>query len=162
MEKFFIAKKDSKIYQDQQVYEQYCKDIAALYEKFAAQYGIESDRFAPFPDTLIIVPAGRDEENFKQQMTKKVICEGGRKFRKNSAVGKAWIRALSDSGIEILNRPVVWHYGLRVFGRVKERKFMCQDSLFVHAEAECDFALPDWAEEISAGEFYKAMEEKED
>lgn len=156
MERFFIVKQDSQLYKDYFRYLEDGKKLIAAFNELREQFGIETCKFYPDKERLIIVPTKNDAEKFKNLMKKTSYGE----FKKASEHHKAWVEKVKN--IEHMRSPRLLYYFPLLGKRWSERLFEYNGKVYCSIDANVDFKIPDFVTEIKGSEFYKVIEESEE
>lgn len=157
MEKFFTIDKDSKFYKDYVQYKHDVKTHAKAFDDFCKSHGIESTRYLPSDNSVMIIPTVNDLNKFGHLLTKRKYDDGIRTFRKNCKIVKDWTAIAKH--LPEPYKPTYFEYGMRVNGYFSSRCFMLGDTLYGSIECNtCDFDLLYFMTEIKGSEFYTALE----
>ena len=160
-EKFFIVTEKSplfKEYFDWKTNEKAARKFAC---SFAKRYGLPTR--ISYDSTTFSIIVDRNKPNpFKNQL-KKVPCwtEEGElyEFKKNSAIGKAWVDELKAANLKIESRPLVLMYFSNPVGRWGWNLFEYCGKLYLKTTSESEPNVPEGMTEIKGSEFYKAEED---
>ena len=159
MEKYYTVTEECSLHKDWFDYKENADQVNEVYKGFKDQVGVESKEYYVTDREVYIVPTEKDNEMFGS-----VLCtpiNGLRKFRTTSKVGKVWVKALKDAGLEVKRRPMPIIY-FRSFGggSYKTRLFEQDGKLFCSIDP-ADGKEPEGFVEIKASEFFKIIEESE-
>lgn len=156
MEKYYLVDKNSILYKRYYDYVNHKIEIAPLIEKFKLENFIEAQLHATTQKTFYIVPSDEDLKKFDSKLTKE-NSNGLRAFKKNSKIGKEYIKLLEKNNIEIIERPDVYFY-FRTPGRFNYRLFHAHDSLYCSYGSDLEFKTPKGFKEIKASKFFEIIE----
>lgn len=156
MEKYFLITEESQLHVDYYKYLENQKEVDRLVEAFFKEHGIEAEHYHAASDCIFIVPKESDNEKFKSVLG--VALENGlQKFKGTSKIHKAWINALKDKSLKVLNQPRVIFYLRTGGGRFRSRLFDQDGSLYCSFEP-APLEIPKGFIEMKASEFYKVLE----
>ncbi|MNO75226.1 hypothetical protein D3C76_662560 [compost metagenome] len=160
MEKYFMVTEENILHKDWFDYKNNSKAVRELVREFFESHGIGATEYYVTDDEIHIVPNESDTEAFGSLLCAP-IENGLQKFKKSSAISKAWVRALQDAGLKVLRRPMLILY-FRSFGggRFRSRIFDQNGILYCSIDPVVGEA-PKGLVEIKASEFYKIIEEAE-
>lgn len=153
MEKFYTISNDSKVGKDYWRYIEYEKRIVRAFNEFAKEHDIKATKFYPINTLLWIKPEKEDKDNFSGQFTLK---DPGR-FKKTSAMSKAWVKKCSDEGIEYIRKPHV-QFLFNYTGKAWCRLFDYDGVIYCTFDCPIDVETPEGFVEMKGSEFYAAME----
>lgn len=160
MTRYFQVSKANSLYRDFIAYQSNAKAVRELVKDFIATYAIESSAYWATDEALYIVPTVKDVSSHGS-----VLCspieEGLRKFKVNSRIGKAWVKALEDQRLKILRKPIVSFY-FRPFssGRTRSHLFSVDELVYCSLDP-CEGDPPVGMIEMKASEFFKIIEDAE-
>lgn len=158
MEKYFIVNEKSRLYKE---YFNYVNNQKAMHEhakRFMDEHGIKAEYYAYGGNYFYIEPTKEDIEKFGGMLCKTSI-DGLRRFKKNSAIGKAWVQSLKDVNLQPVQKPWISLY-VDCVGQIRARLFHRGPTLYGSLKCKAKFELPPDFEEIKASEFYRALAEK--
>lgn len=121
--------------------------------------GIEANGYYAADDALYIVPSEKDAETFKSLLGA-TIDNGLRKFKSNTKIGKAWVKALKDAELSVARKPMVTLYFKGFGGKFRSRLFD-QDGMLYCSLDPVSGEIPVGFTEMKASEFFKIIEESE-
>lgn len=153
MEKFYIISNDSKVGSDYWRYVESEKRILKTFDEFAKEHGIKATKFHPSHTLLWIVPEKEDEGKYGNQFTLK---DPGR-FKKTSAMNKAWVKKCADEGVEYIDKPFV-PFLFNYVGRSQYRLFDYDSVIYCTFDCPIDVETPEGFVEMKGSEFYATME----
>lgn len=159
MEQYFEITKESKHYQEYYDYDAARSRFADAIRKFNEENGINTDGYIIYDGYYWVDATAETVTKFKSQLRKERL-QGCCSFRKNSAIGKAFIA----SGITKPSKPFVPFSFKDISG------FSCRSRLFsfgkkVYCSISCDYETDKKLEcpagfiEMKASEFFKIIEE---
>lgn len=157
MEKFFTVKEGSSLYKDFWNWFNSIKKNNDIVTEFFREHEIEATKYVPGNEYLGIVPTDSDLVKFEKQLSKKESNQGLRFFRKNSAIGKAWIERAADMKFRYKPMPV-WYGKDVAVGKSSSRLFDYDGTLYCSISADTINVSDDIFTEIKGSEFYKVME----
>lgn len=162
MEKFFIITEESEVHKDYFEYRENVKIINEHFKKFTDQYNITSHQYFVNNEIIYIVPNAEDLEKFNS-LLKQDIGNGLRPFKKNSTIGKAWVKSLKDNNLKVLRKPdTMWYFKEFHGGKFSTRLFDIDGVIYSSFRCESDsLDCPKGFKEIKASEFYKIIEDNE-
>ncbi len=158
MEKYFIVTQESPLYHDYFAWKENRKKVYEHVKKFMTDYNITSQEYHASQNLFYIVPTQEDLDKFGKALGKD-IGNGLRPFKRNSKIGKAWIKSLEDSKLKILPKPAPIFYFEGVCGRYRTRLFDIEGTVYCSIEPLYSEKIPVGMKEIKASEFYKILEE---
>lgn len=159
MEQYFEITKDSKHYQEYYDYEAARSRFAEDINKFNEENGINTDGYIIYDGYYWVDATAETITKFKSQLRKERL-QGCCSFRKNSAIGKAFIA----SGIKKPFKPFVPFFFKDVTGfSCKSRLFGFEGKVYcsISYEANIKLECPVGFAEMKASEFFKVVEEIE-
>lgn len=159
MEKFYIVKEGSQLHNDYWKWKNSIFDNNKIVNDFFARNGIESTQYWISNNQIGIVPTENDEIKFEKQFTKYALENGLYMFKKNSVIGKAWIKQAAD--MKIYYKPSPSWYNSVIVGRSSSRLFDYSGILYCSYSAERVEMPENMFQEIKGSDFYKIMEEME-
>lgn len=154
MEKFYKVSPDSPVYDEYFEHKEFAAAMCIVYTMFAKEHGIETTRFIPDADRLVIDPTAADKKKFKDQIRQQPPGQ----FKKKSETGKAWVALCKKKGLVTKRQPFM-PFVFNVFGRSYHRLFDLDGTLYCTFESQSRFDNPPHFNEIKASEFYKIMED---
>lgn len=160
MEKFYIVKEGSRLHTDYWEWRNSVSENNKIVISFFEQHGIEATRYWISKDQIGIIPTKNDENKFAKQFTKYALEDGLCLFKRNSVIGKAWIKQAAD--IKIYHKPSPSWYNSVITGRSSSRLFGHKGILYCSYHAERVEMPEDMFQEIKGSDFYKIMEEIEE
>ena len=140
MEKFYIVKEGSRLYTDYWEWRNSVSENNKIVIGFFEQHGIEATRYWISKDQIGIIPTKNDENKFAKQFTKYALEDGLCLFKRNSVIGKAWIKQAAE--MKLYHKPSPSWYNSYHADKVEMPEDMFQ--------------------EIKGSDFYKIMEEIEE
>lgn len=159
MEKFFTINPDSELYKDYWNWRNNVQENNEIVVKFFRENGISATQYFLSKEYLGIVPVDDDREKFKNQFRTLATNDGLRMFKKNSTIGKAWLKQAAT--MKFLHRPTPAFYNNCCVGQSRSRFFEYNNILYFSIDAE-KVEMPDSIfTEIKGSEFHKVMEEIE-
>ena len=153
MERFYTISNDSKIGKDYWCYIESEKKIVKAFNEFANEYDIKTTKFYPSHTLLWIVAEKEDKDKFGNQFTLKTP---GR-FKKTSAMNKAWVKKCADEGVEYIDKPFV-PFLFNYVGRSQYRLFDYKGVIYCTFDCPINVETPEGFVEMKGSEFYAAME----
>ena len=159
MQKFYKVTSESKLWKDYLEYKKNSDEINEIYRRFSKGHDIESTQYYPTTSVLYIVPTEKDKKTFKNQLTKKELDGGLRRFRANSKINQSWVNTLEKLHLQVIRKPYVPFYFKNVYGRIRTMIFAINDNVYCSIEMEQDFDTPIGFKEIKGSEFYKIIED---
>lgn len=159
MEKFYIVKEGSRLHSDYWEWRKSVSENNKIVIDFFQQHGIEATKYWISSNQIGIIPTENDLNKFESQFTKYALEDGLCLFRRNSVIGKAWIKQAVD--IKVLHKPSPSWYNSVIVGRSSSRLFDHNGILYCSYHAEKVEMPEDMFEEIKGSDFYKIMEEIE-
>lgn len=159
MEKYFTVTEESKLHKEWFDYKDNKKAVNELVNIFTSENGIEAEEYYADNGAFYIVPSEKDTDTFLNLLGSP-HDNGLRKFKSTSKIGKAWIKALKDADLKIMQRPMAILYFKSVGGKFRSRMFDQNGILYcslepVHGENPVGFV------EMKASEFFRIVEESE-
>lgn len=162
MEKYFKVTEEASLNRDYWSYVKNAKEVNELVKAFMAKHHIETNYYAPTDEKLYIQPTDADEKKFDSVLSQP-IENGLRAFKKNSAIGKDWVKSLNEKGLKVLHRPFVPMYFHGVYGHLRSRLFDINGTVYCSIEGEfSQLDTPKGFEEMKASEFFKIIEDSEE
>ena len=159
MEKFFIVKDGSALHRDYWAWKNNIVENNKIISDFLERHGIEATKYIDAKDRIGILPTDQDKKVFEKQFTQTLYGNGLRIFKKNSAVGRAWMK--QAEGMTFLHKPFPTWYNHCLIGKSSSRLFDHNGILYCSIQAETVSVTADIFQEIKGSEFYKIMEEIE-
>lgn len=160
-ERFFIVTEQCPMYKQYFDRKEYDRQTAKLFNKFAAEEGIEAKLFVPGETRLGIVPTTLDETRFGDELTKKAEESGLRFFKLKSETNKAWVEAVRANDIHYVVGPQP-SWSLGIYGKGSFRLFDHNGTLYFSYECDGNFPEREGLIPIKGSEFWKVMEEIEE
>lgn len=159
MEKFYRIKEGSSLWNQYFDWIQNVRENNELVKQFCQEHNIESCEYYCDKNVFSIVPTENDKANFGNQFTSKESNDGLRFFKKNSAIGRAWIEQAKN--MKFLYKP---HPGWlnKYMGRSSSRLFDYQGTLYCSLSADQIGVPDDVFIEIKGSKFYQVIEEMEE
>lgn len=109
---------------------------------------------------LVLFRQKNDENKFVKQFTKYALEDGLCLFKRNSVIGKAWIKQAAE--MKLYHKPSPSWYNSVFVGRSSSRLFDHNGILYCSYHAERVEMPEDMFQEIKGSDFYKIMEEIEE
>jgi len=161
MEKYFKVTKDSSLCNDYWSFVKNKKVINELVIEFIKKHHIETHSYGTSNDKFYIQPTNVDIQNFDSVLNKP-IENGLRSFKKNSVIGKDWLKSLNEKGLTVKRKPMVPMYFDNIYGHFHSRLFDTDGIVYCSIEGEfSELDTPKGFEEMKASEFFKIVEEIE-
>lgn len=158
MEKYYMVTEKSSLHKAWFDYKSNVSQVNEFVKNFISENGIETREYYVSDTEIYIVPSEKDVETFGNTLGA-TLENGLRKFKGNSKIGKAWVKALKDAGLEVLRKPMVILFFRSSGGRFRSRIFDQNGVLYCSidpaGEHEEGFV------EMKASEFFKIIEETE-
>jgi len=158
MEKFFIITEESLCRQEYLDYRRNQIAVNEFVKGFLPRYGVETTGYCASQDTLWIVPTKSDKEKFSAVLCKYSDEHGLVAFRKNSAIGKAWVSERKSIGLKVLREPFVPFFFQHLYGKSRNRIFEIDGTVYLYFETQGAIETPTGFREITGSEFYKTIE----
>lgn len=160
MEHYFKVTDASSLHRDFMAYRDNSKAIRELVTDFIATHVVESTVYWATTEAFYIVPTEKDVSSHGS-----ILCapidQGLRKFKLNSRIGKAWVKALKENDLKVLGKPAVPFY-FRPFrgGRTRSRLFEIDGTVYCSL-VPFEGDPPEGLVEMKASEFFKAIEDQD-
>lgn len=161
-EKFFIVTEESPHRQEYFDYRQNRKEVKAFVSEFLKAHGIETTRYCPMDKKFFIIPTEKDRQSFKLQLCALSDNYGLVQFKMNSAIGKAWIQELTETGLKILREPFVPFFFQNICGKSSYRIFSIDNTVYVYFSTSDKINTPVGFREIKGSEYHKVIEDWEE
>jgi len=157
MKKFYIVEEGSKLYQDYKDWiDTYLKNNKRIFD-FMREHRIYATEYFSNNYRFGIVPKVFDDEKFGNQFIKHIYPHGLRLFKKNSFIGKNWVKYASTMKFPIYPSPA--RYNEYYTDRDSSELLYYDGLLYASIDAE-NISVPDTIfHEIQESEFYKIMED---
>ena len=120
VEKFYIVKEGSRLHTDYWEWRNSVSENNKIVIGFFEQHGIEATRYWISKDQIGIIPTKNDENKFVKQFTKYALEDGLCLFKRNSVIGKDWIK--QDDEMKLYNKPSKSRYNYVFVGRSSRRR----------------------------------------
>lgn len=159
MERYFIVTEESSLRKDWFEYRKNRSRIRELVKEFNRENDIDSDAYYVTETSFFIVPTDKDKEKFGSVLGSP-INDGLQKFKSNTKVGKAWVKAVKDAGLKVLHKPRLIFYLRHEGGKYRSRLFDINDVVYCSIDP-CQDEMPKGFIEIKGSEFFKIIEEHE-
>ena len=160
MEKYFIVKNGTKLYNDYITNSEVKEKINNAFNEFSETNGITSDSYYQDATRLRIELNCNDMKKFGSQI--KVNTNGD--FKKTSELNKKWVAMCKDKNINSPRRIMIMDYIKCHSYKTSSRLFKLGDTLYGSLDNKTDeeFTLSDDYIELKASEFYKAIEDEKE
>lgn len=157
MEKFYIIQEGSRLHTDYWRWKDSISVNNRIVNDFFKRYRIEATQYWISNNQIGIMPTENDENKFENQFTKYASENGLYLFKRNSVVGKDWIRQAEN--MKIYHKPFPSWYNSYLTGRSSSRLFDHKGILYCSISAEKINVENNGFQEIKGSEFYKILEE---
>ena len=160
MEKYFIVKKDTKLYNVYSEYSAMTKKFNDVFNYFSEQQGITSSQYYQCATRLKVILNKEDMVKLGKYLVSGSDCD----FKKTSPICKQWIALCKNMEVFTPRKPMMMDWIDCSSYKASSRIFMIGDVLYGSLDNKCsrEFTLSDDYIELKASEFSKAIEDEKE
>lgn len=159
MEKFFTVTEGTRLHDEYFTYKTNHKLVNQCAKDFMEKHNMETEKFARSSETFCIIPTENDCKNFGSMFSKDKV-NGLSVFKKNSEIGKDWIKTLKLQNLCVLHKPMIaFEFSKFAGGKFTTRLFDIDGILYLSFDCGYEVETPEGFNELKASEFFKIIED---